>query len=346
MWPQIDDVALRVGEEVVAYRELLLVGAEAGLFGAALAATTRGLQALESGLSFPTREELRAEAVEYRQVRKLQSGEDLRAFLAARHLETPDWEAHLRRVLAARSPVDVPELAISPDRVAEALRVDLACSGWWRRAADLLERYWAAVTVTGAPSPALSMKGRNPDLLAKAEEIVDRVRVIFALEPQWCLSQLQLLAARQLALAEVEQSVGSEAAVTARIVEHALDWMRVGFDELCLPTRSAAREAVMCSRDEGVEPREIAARAGGELLRKDLRRDQLAPAKAALLGGAIVGEALGPLESAEGFCVLWLESRRPPSIDDPESRAQATSELLGEVLDRVLAGRVTRVGPL
>jgi hypothetical protein len=160
------------------------------------------------------------------------------------------------------------------------------------------------------------------------------------------VSQLQLLQVRQRALEDVEQRFGSEAAVAARIAEHALDWMRVRFDDLCLASRSAANEAVMCSRDEGVEPSEIATRAGGELLQVDLRRDELAPTMAALLGGAIIGEALGPIESAEGFHVLWLESRRPPSPDDPESRAQARSELLGEVLDRALAGRVIRVGPL
>jgi hypothetical protein len=134
--------------------------------------------------------------------------------------------------------------------------------------------------------------------------------------------------------------------VAGRIADHAADWIQFVFDSLCLPTRAAADEAVACAREDGISPEEIARRSRRPLDRLRLRRSQLQAGTAALLSGALPGEALGPLEVDGGVLVLWLHERRLPSPDDPEAQQRAASELLFEALDRAAGGRARAVGPL
>lgn len=341
MWPLLDDPALRLADETVSYGELLLAGADSGLFDSAVATTTRATRLLQSGLVDPAIEELKAEAVGFRQHRRLQSGEDLRAWLASRELETLDWQRHLRRAVAARSPADPPDVSFDEGAFAPALVADLACSGWWRTVADEVERCWAASCLSGVTQSDI-----GADLLTRAEELAARVRAIGTLDVAWCTTRLQVLRSRQSAPADAEQRFSSDGAVSGRLADHATDWMRLVYDELCLPTRAAANETVMCFREDGLSAGEIARRSGRELEHYDLRRDQVPPATAVLLGAGMPGELLGPLQASDGFHVLWLEARRPPSLDDPDARRAASAELLAEALARAAAGRARSVGPL
>lgn len=354
MWPALDDPAFRLGEDTVTYGELLLVGAETGLFESANAETTRARRALSSRLVEPGRDELRAEALAFRRRRKLGSGEDLRAWLADRELTTVEWEGHLLRSVAARSAVEPPEKAIEDHGFQEALAVDLACGGWWRKVADENRRYWAAGCVAVGPSGSPDPSTRSdPDLRANdigrarnvAERWTTRLAPFGPLDAEWCATRLRVLWWRQSCLEQARQHFSSDPSVAGRIADHSADWIQFVFDSLCLPTRAAAHEAVMCARD-GISPEEIARRSLRPLDRLQLRQAELAAGTAALLSGAVPGEALGPLESAGGLLVLWLHERRPPSPTDPETRQAAASELLFEALDLAAGGRARAVGPL
>ncbi len=102
----------------------------------------------------------------------------------------------------------------------------------------------------------------------------------------------------------------------------------------------------MCSREDHLPPDEIARRSGRELEHARRRHDRLPRGEAALLSGALPGEALGPLASDGAHAVLWLRERRPPSALDPATIELTTAELLAEALERAAAGRTRLVGPL
>lgn len=350
MWPLLTDVALRLGDETVTYGELLLVGAATGSLEAARTETRDGLRALESGLVDPSREELRAEAVAFRQASRLQSGEDLRAWLATRHLTTAEWEDHLRRLVAARSRSEVSAAPVAPEELEPALVVDLACSGWWRGVADEAERYWSAACLCAGPQsrpePGPDQPEIDPELRLTATRLAGALPSLGTLDVEWCASRLGVLRSRQTALEEVAGRFSSDKAVAARVADHAADWVRFVFDDLRLPTRAAASEAVLCAREDGLGPDEIARRANRPLERQDLRRDRMPVAAAALLAGAVPGEPLGPLEIDGGVHVLWLRERVLPTPEDPAIRQDAAAELLAEALDRAAAGLARAVGPL
>lgn len=345
VWPCLDDAALRLGEETVTYGEILLVGAHTGLLRAAGANTMRALRALESGLVSPRREDVRAEAVRFRQERRLQSGEDLRAWLASRGLTRLEWEGYLGRLLAGRSPLEPPEAPIAAGAFESALVTDLACSGWWKTVADETERYWSAGRLAEVqPDPADSED--DAALRRAAEELAASLPPCWTLEAQWCATRLRVLRWRERALEAAERRYGSDEVVAARIADHAADWLHFVFDEISLPSRAAASEAILCCREEGVTPEEISRRSRRALERRDLRQDGVPVGTAALLSGAVPGEPLGPLEQGGVVQVLWLQERRPPSLADPAVRQAAAWELLAEALERAAGGRAQQVGPL
>jgi len=355
VWPALDEAVLKLADETVTYGELLLIGAETGRLRKASAGTGRAVAVLEGGILQPGRDEVRAEAAAFRQARRLQSGEDLRAWLASRSLVVADWEGHLRRSVAGRWHGDVPPAPPPRSVLDPALVVDLACAGWWRQLADEAERYWSAGLLASAGSgssgesselPPHARAGDN-ETVAGAEELATCLPLLGTLDAGWCAERLTVLRSRQQALAQAELTYGSGAAVAARIADRAVDWMRLVFDSLRLPTRTAADEALLCAKEDGMAPPEIARRAAVALEHHDLRRDEVSTTMAALLSGAAPGEALGPLEiGGGGVLVLWLQERRTPSAEDPVVRRQAASELLTEALERAAAGRARAIGPL
>ncbi|MGA8297532.1 MAG: hypothetical protein WB770_10860 [Acidimicrobiales bacterium] len=354
MWPSLDERALRLGDETVTYGELLLVGAASGELEQARSDTQRALRVLNAHEDAVGGDELRREAEAFRRQRRLHSGDDLKSWLEKRDLDDSRWSEHLRRSIAYRSDlVASPEPAAS-NEVEEALIVDLACAGWWGRVAADVVRWWSAERararreISGTPSLVATDDDRDraepPEAVAK--RAADVLPKLGTLDVNWCVDRLRVLETRRRAFDEVSASLREHEVVRRRIGEHSSDWMQYVYDELVLPNRTSANEAVMCARDDGLAPEEIASRARVELKRRELRRDQVPMGIAAMLAGAIVGEVVGPFDGDDGVRVVWLRERREPSADDEKIREAAATELLADELDRAAAGKAQVLGPL
>ncbi len=359
MWPDLDDNALQLGDETVSYGELALLGAASGRLGPARAVTEESLRSSQD--AEVARQELRAAAVSFRQERRLQSGEDLRAWLGERRLGVDEWEQYLRRLLSRglagerrrQLPPgdDDPAVAAALD---SALAVDLACDGWWEETAGLMVRYWSAGRLEAAEAagpaaggPVTPVAGAiHHDDTSTAKMVAGELAFLGALDASWCAERLEVLSSRRRALELMERRYADDAVVAARLQDHAADWLRLVFEEIRLPSRPAGNEAVLCAREDGLTAEEIARRSGAALRRHDRRRQELVPDVAAALLGALPGEVLGPVGDGAGVAVLWLRERREVSPDDAEARADAAAELLAEALERVSAGQVREVGPL
>ncbi|MGO9965370.1 MAG: hypothetical protein ACLPUG_18360 [Acidimicrobiales bacterium] len=343
MWPRLTDEALELGDEVTTFADLLLLGIATGLLEEAIGFTRRGLWALEQVDADLSRERLREEAVAFRRARRLESGQDLRAWLEARVLTMDDWEAHLLRSLAVRKlaasaiPEGAPEIGLD----CRAFAVDLVCGGWWRRFADLARRLWAASRLV------------ENDLDLDEDHTGDEPGHIMAmLEPlatlgePWCAEALRRVRSRERALEETTRRCATAEAVAARILEHAAEWTELRFDEILLPSREAANEALLCARDDGVDAADLATRAQLPLRQRCARHDALPLEAASLLEGALLDQPFGPVALDERWAVLWLRERRRPSIQDDATRAAASAELLEETLLRATKGLVREVGLL
>jgi hypothetical protein len=276
MWPALADEAIVLGDETWTFADLLLLGIATGLLEEATSATRDGLAALQLEAG-PSQEQLRTEAVAFRRARTLESGQDLRAWLAARELTMEEWQAHLQRSFAAQ---EHPGSAggVAPGALAgesEALAVDLACGGWWQHFADLGARLWAAAKlVEDGTDPGES--DRDDRFAAdEASRIMSEFEVLASLGAPWCVDRLRLIRTRQRALDEAARRFAAAKVVDARVSAHGGDWTEFCYDELLLPSREAANEALLCARDDGIEAADLAARAGLALVRHSDRHDSL-----------------------------------------------------------------------
>lgn len=350
MWPALDETALRLADETVTYGELLVIGAATGLLDEARTDTSRATRVLKAPSAPFGEGELRSEAEAFRRRRRLHSGDDLRSWLVLRDLDEAQWTGHLRRLLALKSGLEPVDDSITDDEIENALVVDLACAGWWGLVADEATRIWSAQRAQSGRGEPLEKRAngesREQSLESDAKRIAECLPILGVLEVDWCVGRLRVIESRRRALADLADACGEHAAIARRVEEHAVDWVEFVYDDLRLPNRSAANEAAMCGRDDGMSPEEVAARSGRELEHCMLRRDQIPTGIAAMLTGAVPGDVLGPFDEDDGVHVVWLHERRAPSADDPRTREVAIEEMLSERLDRAAAGKALVVGPL
>jgi hypothetical protein len=136
------------------------------------------------------------------------------------------------------------------------------------------------------------------------------------------------------------------AAVTDDAIAHEvdgrrLDWVRVEGEVVAVADADVAREIALCAREDGEPLDELAARAGGELVRLDAYLDDAEPALQAALLGARDGELLGPLGEDGRWLVALARRRTAPSVGDPDIRARAADRVLARALARVVERQVT-----
>jgi hypothetical protein len=360
VWPPLDDEVLKFGGEAVTYRELLLTGATAGLLSRLVLGAAAGEWLLRSVPAGAPRDAVRAEAKKFRLARHLESGEDLRAWLASRGLTLDEFDQYLSRAVArAGSGSNEPDGGHGAARYAEPgelgsklLFAELAFSGAWRSFADTAVRLFAAERVARQGNPDLLRpeQGRRPTTEGTPgfdpAEVLEALRPFGTFDPAWCSGRLEVLGLRARLLDDIERRVRGSEGVKARLEDYRLDWALYRYDELALRSRPAAMEALSCARADGLPAGEIARRAGAELVARRARREELPPGHAALLEGAVQGEAVGPVEREGGFSVLWLHHRASPDGADHEMTERAVGELLSEVLERAATGAVLELGQL
>lgn len=353
MWPSLGETALRLGDEEATYGELLVIGSAIGLLDEARLDTSHAIRVLMEHPSAIGDDELRREAEAFRRQRRLHSGDDLRTWLERRGIDQTQWTGHLRRSIGLHSRLEARADAVDDDEVEQALVVDLACGGWWEHVAEEAVRLWSAARVSPHREPQEedsqgADRGGATDVSfeANAKRIAENLPSLGVLDPDWCADRMRVFESRRRALAAVVAACSEHEVVARRINEHAVDWTEFVYDEIRLPNRVSANEALLCAREDGLSPGEVAARARVDLDRRELRRDQVSSGIAAMLTGAVSGDILGPFDEDDGVHVVWLQDRRLASVDDPDTREAAISELVSERLDRAAAGKALVVGVL
>jgi hypothetical protein len=373
IWPPLDREVLSFSTEAVTYRELLLTGAATGFLSGLVAEAAAGERLLRSSPEGPPRDAVRAEAKKFRRARHLESGEDLRVWLALRGLTLDEFDQYISRVVARASAGSSDPDAARDELTSKLLFGELAFSGAWRVFADTAVRLFAAERLSGKgntsrprPDPGQSATAEDTSVTAEdtsvtaedtsvtAEdkpgrppaEVLELLRPFGAFDLAWCGERLGVLRSRARALDYVERQIRSSEAVKLRIEDYRLEWALFRYDELQLRSGAAAMEALSCARADGLPADEIARRAGTELTPRRARREELPAGHAALLDGAAQDEAVGPIEHAGGFSVLWLRERSRPDGTDPEVVERAVAELLSEALERAATGAVREIDQL
>jgi hypothetical protein len=297
-----------------------------GEWSAARARAEAGLACLDADGSAPVpADEVTAAAEAFRRSRRLLAAEEMEEWLARRGLSAGEWMRWVRMSVARRHGSTGRAGGAAPD--ATELYAEALCSGALARSA----RWLAETLVAPEPREPASAPARRPDP-AEIEVLgVDRATTAATLDE---------LQRRRSAVAELATAVAGADAVAARVRAQQADWLAVDYRILALQEEAAAREALLCVRDDGMHLEEVANVAGADVAHEHALLCDAPAALAAPLLSATPGELIGPVEHGEGAAVVIVDAKVAPSAEDPDIARRAGRELLARAFEREMATRV------
>lgn len=276
---------------------------------------------VDEGLTPPVDEE-RAAATGFRYERRLYAAQDLEAWLDERGLTVAQWRDYIRGVVLRRR--HEPELVAIMSRYPPTEQaVEHAC-GAWGVCSGVFARWAQELAARGAAAHAVW----EADATGGDPPRPERLDALDALYERF---------AERAATPERLQ-----ATVTAR----ALDWVQVDFDQTVFGNEDAAREALLCVRDDGWSLAEAARAAGTAVHRRSVFLEEVDGAARHQLLRARGGDLVGPLLLPEGPTLAHVRHRVEPSLHAPDVRARAVTELVDEAVAREVDDRVRWLPPL
>jgi hypothetical protein len=321
-----------MGEFAVSYEDVVLAGMLGDEWNVLVARTAEGV-ARETSHDDPAGARRVAES--FRRAHHLESGQDLRSWLAERELDLAGFESHARRESLLELGAAAARPSLLPDGFDEALRVDSFCSGYWRDGARRVVQWMAA--------PGLLGHGRGVaiDVALLAQSAAeDPAAGLGVLGSAWCEERLATLAAWGEALDLLTADLATDAAVRSLVDRHWEDWTRLELDACVFPSEPAAREAMLCATEDGDTPDEIARRAGNDVQQLSVTSGDLGPELGPVVLCAAVDAATGPVRLREEWAVLWVRDRSPADPADPEVRAMAADVLVEEAVAGATRGEL------
>nr|MBA2565979.1 hypothetical protein [Gemmatimonadota bacterium] len=230
----------------------------------------------------PSPDEIQAAAREFRYERDLVSAHDMSVWLERRGLDVEAWTGYIRRALLRRRWEDELDHTCETYPVAEEerngeLAAEGFCGGHFARFChDMAAR--AAVFARLADEDAAAAEGSaatSPEQPAPGPKADDAKKDPSALETAY----------RRFAL----EAVGDRA-IREQIASHHLEWIRIHCRFVAFTEESAAREAALCVRDDGLDLEEVARDAGTSVRDVRLYLEEVAPGLRERLLAARAGE--------------------------------------------------------
>ena len=293
-----------------------------------------------------------AAAVAFRRARGLLAGDELRAWLAERGLSMPEWACYLRRlVLRQRSQAGdedvVAHHSVPDEALAALLPSEIAFDGVLRRCATEAVAWCAA-----ASSPVVPVAGDSTadpaSVAAHAREVAASVvGGLLCLDDEAVRARLARLIRLREGYSRFTEITATDRSMLECLDEHKIDWLRFRCLELRIPVREAALEAVLCLREDGANPAEVARLAHADTCERSIEVSGVDPAVASLLLSAERGDVVGPLAEADDVSRLLIVMERvPPSLRDPTLVERARAEVVRAALKPHIDGTVRWHGEL
>jgi hypothetical protein len=317
--------AFSVGHRDVSVADVVTAALYLSEWGGVDQRARAGMAALES--SDVDEEAVRATAEAFRRPRRLLAAEEMEAWFSRRGLTAGTWMRWVRSDVARRAAGGAAAGADAPAVGATALYVEGLCSGALARSAQWL----AEVVLAEDAPPSAPSAPRRVDAAALASLGVDQDRADQLLDE---------LIARRGALDRLADRIAGPDAVEARIRAHPSDWLEVEYRVVLVADDSAAREAILCVRDDGMALEEVAELAGSNVRGERALLAEAPPTLRDHLLSATPGELVGPLGVDDGSAVLLVDRKVAPSPQSAEISRRLRSDLLRSHLDREVSARV------
>jgi len=308
-------------------------------------ACLRHNQSLESAADVDVEEEAR----EFRYARNLLTVEEVEHWLSREGLAFDDWSAYLERSVLRRAfahklgeIMAESSSAIGRDEVRRLLHAEAVCSGE-------LHRLTVALAARAALSARMEDQGAaddgepGPDEFARAREACAEVlgpQGLAGLTLEGWAERVPEMVRLEAGFQACTKAARTEAAIRAEIDGRRAEWTRVDWRYLEVGGESIAREALLCLREDGASLAEVAARARVSAREETVFLESVEPTARSAVLVAQPGEILGPLAVPEGFRVVRITAKAPPSDGDPVVRRRAEEQVVANLIDRETKKRV------
>jgi hypothetical protein len=284
-------------------------------------------------------------ALAFRRARGLIAGDELHAWLAERDLSQAQWRAWLNRCVGRELGAPPPignQRTVSREEVAAIVLTDAIFDGILERsAATLIDWLSAARSPELGTASSRSVNSAERVTALTAEVASSAAAIALDLHATQISARLEPLCALEDAYERLIQQIATDAALSTTLRAHYIDWQRFDITELRFTDVAAAREAVMCVREDQLTPEEVASLGGAALNHTSILLAEAEPDLAPLLLSAHANDVLGPLAGEDGGnLVLQIQRRILPSLDDDELRQRSRDELIRTALEPLRAGMV------
>jgi hypothetical protein len=278
----------------------------------------------------PETEWLQAASEEFRYERDLLTVEETERWLEDRQISTRQFNDYFVRLYWREHLENAPETEAVPypaggANLHELFRVQAHLSGDFEPLARSLA--WRLLVGKDREVSVEAVAAERRIFLERVAlpepEVAAALRHLGRDEP-WMEAQLVALAAYRL----LRQQLTTPDRLERSLVQMRLPLTRVEFETVRLPSEDAAREAMLCLRENEVSITELAEECGQAPGCHSLLLDDCPEDTQRRLICAIPGDVFGPDPLEEGFVVYRLVSKTDPSLENPETRSRIESRLL------------------
>jgi hypothetical protein len=297
----------------------------------------------------PSQDTLDAAATAFRYDHDLISVADVTAWLERTRIDNDHWIAYLNRDLLRTRWADELEEILErfPPSARELLAAAVAegiCSGVFATFEEALAGRAAFVFENDAEQFQYICRGHTPASLHAA---VARLAQTHA---HWVsMRPADDSTARLAKVLQIESAfnllidrVAANGRLNAIVESNRLEWMRIELDTVSFAFEAAAREAMLCIREDGLSLHDVAALSRRRVARSSVVLEDVDPEYRDRLLAAEPGRVLGPLAVDGHFDVTTLLCRTTPSLGDPVVAARARQALVDISIQHAARNHVAR----
>lgn len=286
-------------------------------------------------------------ATAFRYQRDLISASDMSGWLARMSVSSEEWMAHITRgVLRCLWTHEIEMLldryAPSPRHLETAAVSEGICSGLFDAFdASFSER--AAIAFEARPDVFDTARVASQAHTDLATRLVRQHTHWLTMRPEAeCIARLmRILDIEDVYRTASERLTASEALASA-IDSHRLEWVVIDLDTIGFADESAAREAILCVREDGMSMRDVAAMSRHIVTRDSRLFEDLPADYRDRVLSAEPGSVIGPLELDGRYEVALVLARTAPTVQDERIADRARTLLLAQAGRRAAGEHVNR----
>jgi hypothetical protein len=256
----------------------------------------------------PDPQQLRRVARQFRYKHRLIAADDLASWLHRWGVTAPQWTTWLRQQLLREAYADPP--------------------------IDLSDEPAAAATVEALLWPAGVFSGR----LANWAREVARRAAVGAVSGRASASPRDAAeeSAVESAYREFCDAAATPRALQAAVTANRQGWTRIEYGWVKLASAEAAREALLCLREDGAELDTVADLAGVTVEQHALLAEQLDILLRQRFLSAVPGDVVDPVVDDTSYAVAVVTAKEPPTTEDPAVRARAAATVAEQAVRRAV----------